>query len=184
MAKCLVLSAGILLLFSRWWCLTLWLRGLQYASLLCPPLFLRVCSNSYPLSWWHYLTISSSVAPFFHLPSIFLSIKFIPASQPFASLGRSIGASASILLMNIQSWFPLWLTGLISFQSKGLSIKSPSAPQFKSINSLELILLYGPTLTYMYDYWKSHSFNYTVAKWYLCFLLYCLEVFNSHTAEV
>ena len=160
MAKCLVLSIGILS-FSRWWYLTLWLHGLQCTRLLCPPLFPRVCSNSYPLSWWHYLTISSSVAPLFHLPSIFPSIKVIPASQPFASLGWSIGASASILLINIQSLFPLGLIGLISFQSKGLSIKSPPAPQFESINSLEVILLYGPTLTYIYDYWKSHSFNYT-----------------------
>ena len=120
------------------------------------------------------------------LPSIFPSIRVFFNEAVLHIGGQSIGASvsASVLLMNIQGWFPLWLTGLISFQSKGLSIKSPSAPQFKSINSLELILLYGPTLTYMYDYWKSHSFNYTVAKWYLCFLLYCLEVFNSHTAEV
>ena len=59
--------------------------------------------------------------------------------------------------VNIQGWFPLGLTGLISLQSQGLSKSSP-APQFESINSLALGLLYGPTLTSIHDYWKNHSF--------------------------
>ena len=72
---------------------------------LCPSLSPRVCSNSYPLSWWCYLTISSSAAPFsFCLQSFPGSF---PVSQLFASDGQSIGASASALvfLMNIQGWF-------------------------------------------------------------------------------
>ena len=82
-------------------------------------------------------------------------------SQLFTLGGQSIGASASasILSMNIQDRFPLGLTGLISLQSKGLSRVSP-APQLKSINSSALSLLYSPTLTSTYDYWKNHSFNY------------------------
>ena len=60
--------------------------------------------------------------------------------------------------MNIQSVFPLGLTGLISLLSMGFS--SP-APQFESISSLVLSLLYGPTLASVYDYWKKHSFDYT-----------------------
>ena len=78
-------------------------------------------------------------------------------SQFFTSGGQSIGisASASILPMNIQDWFPLGLTGLISLISKGLSRVFP-IPQFKSINSLVLILLYGQTLTSIHDYWKNH----------------------------
>ena len=73
-----------------------------------------------PLSWWCHSTILSSVVPF----SCFLSFPAsgsFPMSWLFTSGGHSIGASASVLLMNIQSWFPLGFTGFISLQSKGLS---------------------------------------------------------------
>ena len=72
----------------------------------------------------------------------------------------TIGASASVLSVNIQGWFPLTLTGLISLLSKGLSQESSPAPHFKSINSSGLSLLCGPTLTSIYDCWKNHSFDY------------------------
>ena len=104
-------------------CTTLWLHGLQHARLPCPSPTPRACSNSCPSSWWCYPTISSSVFPFSsHLQSFPASGSF-PMSQFFASGGQSIGvsASASVLPMNIQDWFPLGLTGLISLQSKGLS---------------------------------------------------------------
>ena len=86
------------------------------------PLSFRVSSDSYPCSRWWYPTISSSAALFFCLQSFPASGSF-PMSQLFASGGQSIGASAlaSVLPMNIQGWFPLELTGLISLQSKGLS---------------------------------------------------------------
>ena len=80
-------------------------------------------SNSCPSSRWCHPTISSSVVPFSsHLQSFPESESF-PMSRFFASGGQSIGvsASASVLLMNIQDWFPLWWTGRISLQSKGLS---------------------------------------------------------------
>ena len=64
------------------------------------------------------------------------------------------------LFSNIQSWFPLGWTGLILLQTKGLSRVS-LAPQFKSINSLALSLLYGPILTSIHDYWINHSFDST-----------------------
>ena len=83
----------------------------------------QTCSNSCPLSQWCHPTISSSVVPFSsYLQSSPTSGSF-PMSQLFASGGQSIGASisASVLPMNIQDWFPLGLTGLISLQSKGLS---------------------------------------------------------------
>ena len=64
-------------------------------------------------------------------------------SQLFASSGQSIGASAAVLAVNIQGWFPSGLTGLISLQFKGLL----RAPQFESINSSVLSLLYCPNLT-------------------------------------
>ena len=83
-------------------------------------------------------------------------------SRLFTSGGQSFGTSASapLLPMNIQNSIPLGLTGLNSLQSKELS-ESLSEPQFKSINSLVLSLLYGPTLTSMHDYRKNHSFDYT-----------------------
>ena len=73
---------------------------------------------------------------------------FFPMSWLFTSGGQSIGASASasVLPMNIQGWLPLRLTGLISLWQI-----SP-APQFGNINFLVLTLLYGPTLTFIYDY--------------------------------
>ena len=64
-------------------------------------------------------------------------------SQFFASSGQSIGASASVLSTNIQDLFPLGLTGLTSFLSKGLSRVFSN----KSISSSVLRFLYGPTLT-------------------------------------
>ena len=81
---------------------------------------------------------------------------FFPMSQFFASGGQSIGtsASASVLPMNTQDWFPLGLTGLIFILSKDLS-RVFSKPQFKVINSSALSLLYDPTLTSIYDNWKK-----------------------------
>ena len=67
--------------------------------------------------------ISSSVVPFFSSLQSFPASGSFPVSQFFVSGGQSIGVSASALLlpMNIQDWFPLRLTGLISLHSKGLS---------------------------------------------------------------
>ena len=81
------------------------------------------CSNSCPLNQWCYPTIRSSVIFFsFYLQSFPVSGAFL-MSQLFASDGQSTeaSASASVLPMNIQGWFPFRLTGLISLQSKGLS---------------------------------------------------------------
>ena len=90
---------------------------------------------------------SHPVISFSCLPSFPASRSF-QMSQVFASRDQCIGASASasVLPMNIQDWFPVAWTGLISLQSKGLSSVF-SNTQFKSINSSVLRLLYGPTLT-------------------------------------
>ena len=74
-----------------------------------------------PFSWWYHPTISSSVTPFWICPQSFPASGTFTMNQLFASGGQSIGASASVLPVNIQFWFPLWLTGLISLQPKGLS---------------------------------------------------------------
>ena len=94
------------------------------------------------------------------LPSVFPSIRVFSSESLFASGSQNIGASASVLPMNIQDWFPLVLTGFISLQSKGLSESSPTQ-QFKSISPSALSLLYGPTLISIHDYWKNHSFDHT-----------------------
>ena len=108
----------------------------------CTSLSPEVCSNSCALSWWCYLTISSSAALFSSCLQSFPAWGSFPVSWLFTSGGQSIGASApaSVLPVNIQDWFPLGLTSLISLLSKGLSQSSP-APQFKSIDSLALSLL-------------------------------------------
>ena len=96
-------------------------HGLQHARPPCPSPTPGVYSNSCPLSRWCHPTISSSVSPFSHLQSFPASGSF-QMSQFFASGGQRIGASASasVLPMNIQDWFPLGWTGWISLQSKEL----------------------------------------------------------------
>ena len=141
-------------------------QGLQHARLPCPSPTPRACSNSCPLSWWCHPTISSSVILFSScLPSFPASGSF-PNSQFFESGGQSIGASASasVLPMNIQDWFPLGWTGLIVWIDllsavQGTPQESSPTPLFKSINSSALSFLYGPTLTSIPDYWKNHSFD-------------------------
>ena len=84
--------------------------------------YLRVHSDSCPLSRWCHPTMSSSVAPFSSCPQSFPATGSFPVSQLFTSGGQSVGTSASALVLpvNIQGWFPLGLTGLLSLLSKGL----------------------------------------------------------------
>ena len=98
---------------SRVW--SLWPHGLHHARLLCPSLSPGLCSDSRPLSRGCYLTASSSAAPFSSCLQSFPASGCFPRSQFFASGGQSIGdsASASVLPVNIQGWFPLGLTGFI-----------------------------------------------------------------------
>ena len=102
---------------------SLQLHELQHIRLPCPSPSPRVCSNSCSLNQWCHPTISSSVIPFSSCPQSFPASGFFPMSGLFAWGGQSVGASAlaSILPMNIQGWFLLGLTGLISLLSKGLS---------------------------------------------------------------
>ena len=75
-----------------------------------------------PLNQWCHPTISCSVVPFSSCLQSFPASRSFPMNRFFASGGQSIGASVSVsvLPMNIQGWFPLGLTGLISLPSKGL----------------------------------------------------------------
>ena len=103
-----------------------WLSNpIDYSMLDFPVLQLSswVCSNSYPLGWWCHPTTSSSIAHFSSYPQSFPASESFPVSQLFAPGGQSIenSVSVSVIPVNIQGWFHLRLTGLISLLSKGLS---------------------------------------------------------------
>ena len=124
-ADCDSVSLGlvVVILFSHSFLSNcLWSHGLQHATLSCSSLSPGVCSNSCPLSQWCHPTFSSSVAPFSSCPQSFPESGSFPMSWLFESGSQIIGdsASASVLPMNIQGWFLLGLTGLISLQSKSL----------------------------------------------------------------
>ena len=138
-------------------CLNILLQphGLQHTRPPCPSPTPGACSNSCPSSQWCHPTISSSVIPFSSgLLSCPASGSF-PMSQFFTSGGQRIGASASasVLPMNIQDWFPLGLTGWLSLLSKGLSRLFSKTTVQKSIS--------------VYSLWlKKHLSN--LFKWFMC----------------
>ena len=90
-------------------------HGLQHARLPCPSPTPRAYSNSRPSSWWCQPTISSSVIPSSSCLQSFPASGSFPITLFFASGGKSIGvsASASVLPVNIQDWFPLGVTKLL-----------------------------------------------------------------------
>ena len=150
-------------------------NGLQHTRLPCPLLSSETCSNSCPLCQWCHLIISSSVVPFSSCSQSFPASGSFPRSQLFTSGGQSIRASASaeVLPVNIQGWFPLGLTGLISLQSKGLSRVFSSTivqkhqffgaqPSLRSNSHIHTGLLEKSQL------WLHGSL---LAKWCLCFLI-------------
>ena len=164
---------------------SLWPNGLQHARPPCPSPSPRVCSNSCLLSQWCYLTISSSAAPFS------LCLQSLPLSGSFSneltlcirwpnywSFSFSINPSSehSRLISLRIDWFDL------------LAIQGPLENhlqhQFESINSSGLSLLYSPTLTSVYNYWKKQLWLYELlsAKWCLCFLI-CYLGFHSFPSE-
>ena len=148
---------------------SLWCHRLQNTRLPSPSPSLRVCPNSCPLNWWCHPITSSSVTFFSFCLQSFPASGSFPVSWLFVSGGQSIGvsASASFFPMNIQGWFPLGLTGLISLQSKGLS-RTSAAPCFKNIDFSALALrlvFYGPPLTSVHDYGKNHSFHCVDLLW-------------------
>ena len=135
---------------------SLWPHGLQHARPPCPSPSPRACLNSCPLSQWCHSTILSSVVTFSSCLQSFPASGSFPMSWLFISGGQSIGASASasVLLMIIQDWFPIGLTGFISLQSKRLSrVFSNTIVQKHKFFGTHF--LYGSTLTSIYDYWKT-----------------------------
>ena len=123
-----------------WFFVTPWTAALRFP---CPSSSPGPCAKSGQLSQSCHPTIWSSVSLFSSCIQSFPASGSFPASQFFASGGQIIGASASasVLSMNIQAWFPL-----------GIDSSAPS-------------LLYGPTLTSVHDYWKNHSLDYKDLCW-------------------
>ena len=145
-------------------------HGRQHIRLSCPSPTPGACSNSCPLSQWCHPTISSSVIPFSsHLQSFLASGSF-PMSQ-FSSGGQSIGvsASASVLTMSIQDWFPLGWTGWISLLSKSLLQQHSSKASILQCSAFFIVQLSHPYMTtgknIALTRWTS------VSKWCLCFLI-------------
>ena len=138
-------------------------HGLQHAGLPCPSLSPGTSLNSCPKSQWCHATISSC-HPFILLPYIFSSI--------------TVFSSESVLHIR---WPKYWsfsispsneYSGLISFRIEWFDLlavqgtqESSPTPQFKSINSSALSLLYSPNLTSICDHWKNHSFYYIGLGW-------------------
>ena len=155
----------------------------------CPSPSPRVCWSSCSLCQWCHPDISCSDVLFSFCLQSFPASGTFPVSWLFISGGQSIRALtlASVLPVNIQGWFPLGLTGLISLQSDGLSRvfssttvrkHRPSCNQWltrvrvqkplkslhqhhssKASNSPVLSFLYSPTLTSIHNYWRNHSFD-------------------------
>ena len=144
----------------------LWPYELQHTKLPSPSLSPRVCSKSYPLNQWCCLTISSLLPP--SLPALNLSqhkdlFQWVSSSQQVAK------ASASVLPMNMQDWFPLGLPGLISCSPRDSQESSPT-PQFKSINALVLKFLYRKK--YLQGFFLVVDFFFSVKQ---------SKVFSLHT---
>ena len=142
---------------------SLWPHGLQHARPSCSSPTSGVYSDSCPLSQWCHPTISSSVIPFSSCLQSFPASGTFVISQFFTSGGQSIeaSASASVLPMNVQGWFPLGLTSLTSLLSKGLlqHHKSKTSVLWHSA------FFYSTTLISVRDYWKNQSFDYMGLCW-------------------
>ena len=119
--------------------------GLQHARLPCPSPTLRARSNLCPLSQWRHPNISPSVIPFFSYHQSFPASGSFLMNRFFTSGGQCLeaSASASVLPMNIQDWFPLGFRIEIQWSPccPRDSQESSPTPQFKGINSLLLSLL-------------------------------------------
>ena len=124
-------------------------HGLQHTRLPCPSPTPRTRSNSCPLSRWCHPTISSSVVPVSSCLQSFPASGSFPMSQLFSSGGQSIGvsATASVLPMNIQDWFPLGWTGWISLQAKGLLQHHSSKASIRWCSAFFTVQLSHPYMT-------------------------------------
>ena len=148
----------ILLIFLIFRCCSLlscfvWLFVTSWTAPCQDSLFFTLSQSLPKLMSTELVMLSSRLifcCPILHLPSVFPSIRVFSNELALRWGGQSIGVSASapVLPMSIQTWFPLGFTGLISLQSK------------------EFSCIYGPTLTSVNDYWRNHNFDYTDLWWH------------------
>ena len=111
--------------------------------------------------------MSSSVSPFSSCPQSFPASWCFPVNQLFTagpSIGASASASASVLPLNIQDWFPLGLTSLLSLLSRGLSrvFSSTTVLKHQLFNAQACL---WSSLTSIHDYWENHGFDYMNLCW-------------------
>ena len=128
--------------------------------------------SSCPLYWWSHPAISSSDALFSFCPQSFPTSGTLPMSQLFISDDQNTvaSASASVLPMSVQGWFPLRLTGLISLLYRDTQESSP-APQFKGINSLALPSFWSSCHNRTWPLRRPYTWLCAPlsAEWRLCF---------------
>ena len=140
---------------------SLWPHGLQHARPSSPWPTPRVYSNSRPLIWWCHTTISSSNALFSFCPQSFPASGTFPMSCLFISDDQNTGASASVLPVNIQGWYLLRLTGLISLPCKGLSGVFSSTTIWRHQFFGILPSLWSSSHSHTWPLGKNHSLDYT-----------------------
>ena len=152
----------------------LWPHGLQQARLPCQ----SSCSNSGPSSQWCYPATSSSIIPFCSYLQSFPASGSFQVSRLFAPGGQSIGASASasVLPMSIQGWFPLGWTDLISFLSRGPSgvFSSTTVQKYQFFSAFHSSQFNSHIHTWLMERLQPWPHEPLLAKWCLCFLRHCL----------
>ena len=152
-------------------------HGLQHSRLPCPLPSTRAGSDSGPLNQWCRPTISSC-RPLLLLPQSFPASGSFPMSQLFSPYGQSIGASASVLPVIVQDWFPLGMTSLLSLQCKGLSSVFSSTTIRKHQFLITQPSLWSNSHTRIWLLEKPQLWLYRLllAKWCLCFLICGLDL--------
>ena len=139
--------------------------------------YLPVCSDSSSLSWWCYLTISSSAGLFSFCLQSFPASGSFPMSWHFTSGGQSIrtSASASVLPMHIQGWFPLGLTCLTPAVQETLrSLLQHNSNASKFFGTQSSLWSNSHIHTWLLENSQLWLYEPLLVKWCLCFLICCL----------
>ena len=165
---------------------TSWTAACQASLSLTNSQSLLMSIDSCPSSRWCHPTISSSVIPFSSRLQSFPASGSFPMSQLFTSGDQTIGVSVSgsVLPMNIQGWFPLGLTGLISLQSKSLLQHHSSKTSVLQCSAFFIVQLSHPYMTTRKTIALTRQsfvgkvmsllFNIFLTSWYIVFASYCL----------
>ena len=138
-------------------------HGLQHAMFLCPPLSFAVCSNSCPLSWWCYLTISSSAAPFSFCLQSFPASGFFPNESALLRIRWPKYWIFSISPSNEYSGLMSFRTHWFDLLAVQGTVKSLLQHHNSKASILQRSAFFMVQLSYpgktIHDYWKNHSFD-------------------------